>query len=139
MRTTTNQLVDLAKHQWAEEEKMTRIFCYGTLMRGHGNHRLIEHSTFLGTGTTEPIFTMLHLGGFPGIVRGGETAIHGELYEVDAPTLSRLDRLEGHPTFYERQPISVAQPDGTIMMVEGYVLQGARPGLRTIPTGVWAS
>lgn len=36
-----------------------------------------------------------------------ETEIHGELYEVDDATLSRLDSLEGHPNWYERKPVEV--------------------------------
>lgn len=117
---------------------MHLIFTYGTLKKGHGNHRLLESATYLGTAQSLPEFTMLHLGGFPGIVRGGETVIKGELYEVDDATLSRLDRLEGHPTFYERQPLTVTLEDGTTAEVEGYVLPASWvEGRNQIPTGVW--
>ena len=52
---------------------------------------------------------MLDLGAFPAVV-GGNTKIVGELYEVDKATLASLDRLEGHPSFYERQQICVVTP-----------------------------
>ena len=32
----------------------------------------------------------------------------GEVYSVDSPTLAALDRLEGHPRFYRRTPITLA-------------------------------
>ena len=39
----------------------------------------------------------------------GNFSVKGELYEVDNPTRSRLDMLEGHPTFYKREIISVEE------------------------------
>ena len=81
-----------------------KVMVYGTLKKGHGNHRLLERSTLLGTTETGPKYTMLHLGGFPGILRGGETPIQGEVYEVNEDTLlGSLDRLEGYPSFYDRE------------------------------------
>lgn len=97
---------------------MTRIFCYGTLKKGHGNHDALLGSKFIGEYWTAPKFTMLHLGGFPGVVKAGNTAIAGEVYEVDDDTLSGLDSLESHPDFYERKTINV---DG-VGSVEIYLL-----------------
>ena len=119
---------------------MHHIFVYGTLKRGHGNHHLLETATFLGVAVTAPEFTMLRLGGFPGIVRSGETEIKGELYEVDDATLRRLDRLEGHPSFYERQSLTVTMTDGSVLEVESYILPTSWLDSRqVIPTGVWGS
>ena len=118
---------------------MTLIFTYGTLMKGCSNHRLLEHSSFVGKAISEPVFTMLHLGGFPGIIRSGETAITGEVYEVDTATLKRLDRLEGHPSFYERQSLTATLEDGPIVDVEGYVLPDdwlGRAGT-IVANGIW--
>ena len=116
---------------------MHLVAVYGTLKKGFGNHRLLAQSRFVGEALTEPNFTLLHLGGFPGIVRSGDTAVSCEVYEVDDITLARLDRLEGHPTFYERQPLTVAI-DGVDMPVEGYVLPTSWLDSRqVIPTGVW--
>ena len=53
---------------------------------------------------------MLDLGHFPAVV-GGDMKIQGELYQVDSETLASLDRLEGHPSFYERRRICVVVPD----------------------------
>ena len=84
-----------------------RIFTYGSLMRGFGNNDLLNDSTFVGNALTEGRFTMIHLGGFPGVVAHGNTSIHGELWDVDEEVLDRLDQLEGHPDFYERTEIRV--------------------------------
>ena len=98
-----------------------RVFCYGSLMRGFGNHRLLESSDYIGDAVTEPKYTLLHLGGFPGVVADGDTSITGEVYDVDAPTLRNLDRLEGHPNFYERQTIQVRRGP-TVETVQIYLL-----------------
>ena len=118
---------------------MTNVFVYGTLMHGHGNHRLLEHSRFVGKAVSEPVFTMLHMGGCPGIIRSGKTAIHGEVYEVNEATLRRLDQLEGHPSFYERQPLSVTTEDGQILTVMGYVLPDGWLGRASnvVESGMW--
>ena len=115
------------------------LFTYGTLKKGHGNHRVLDGATYLGTASTEPTFTMLHLGGFPGIIRGGETAVQGELYKVTSQQMmDRLDRLEGHPTFYERQPIKVNPSDGPEITVEAYVLPPEWASrCSSISSGIW--
>ena len=90
-------------------EGLRKMFVYGSLRKGFGNHYLLERSNYLGEALTDAAFTMLHLGGYPGVVRAGSTQILGEVYEVDDKTLSRLDRLEGHPSFYRRTPIRVTE------------------------------
>jgi len=49
-----------------------------------------------GVFLTEPEYTMHHLGGFPGVIEGGDTRIMCELYDVDSMTFRRLDGLEGY-------------------------------------------
>ena len=84
------------------------VFVYGTLKRGFSNHHILKDAEFLGSGeTTESVFTMYHLGGFPGVVLGGNSDIKGELYSVDEATLQHCDWLEGHPNFYKRLPVEV--------------------------------
>jgi len=95
-----------------------RIFVYGTLRRGGRNHRLLETATYVRRATTVPGFTMFDLGGCPAVDRGGRDAIVGELYDVDAHTLARLDRLEGHPTLYCRAPVEL--DDGSFAMIYIY-------------------
>ena len=99
--------------------KMHKVFVYGTLLRGYWNHdRCLTGQTFLKEATTAPEYTMLHLGGFPGIVEGGKTTIIGEVYEVSEDCLlNKLDRLEGYrpsnpeKSMYIRKTITLT--DGT--------------------------
>ena len=86
------------------------VFVYGTLKKGFGNHRLLVKAEFM---CPSYIFDgkMLDLGAFPAVVDGARE-IHGELYSVDKATLASLDRLEGHPTFYERRKVHAMVPDG---------------------------
>ena len=84
---------------------MTRVFVYGTLKRGHGNHLLLCASRFLGECHTPPVYSLHDLGFFPGLVSGGQTSITGEVYEVNDDTLEALDVLEGYPRFYDRELI----------------------------------
>jgi gamma-glutamylcyclotransferase (GGCT)/AIG2-like uncharacterized protein YtfP len=113
---------------------MTRVFVYGTLLAGEPNHRLLETALFLGPAATAPVFMLADLGPFPALVAGGAAAVAGEVYEVDAPTLARLDVLEGHPRFYQRQPIAL--DDGS--QVETYVLSPEQvAGRPVIGSGSW--
>lgn len=87
------------------------VFVYGTLLRGYSNHRLLENpvgtATFICAGYTQKMYTM-YAQGIPYVSDESETShIKGELFEVDAETLADLDRLEGHPDFYERKEVPV--------------------------------
>lgn len=98
----------------------TIVFVYGTLRRGFSNHaRHLSHLKSLGQVTSAPLYEMIDLGAFPGILEGGTTPIVGELYAVDTRDLQRLDNLEGHPRFYERKPIKIP---GMREAVEAYFL-----------------
>lgn len=96
------------------------VFVYGTLLRGEPNHRLLVGARFAGDARTTPRHRLVDLGAFPAMVDGGDTSVAGELYEVDAATLAALDRLEGHPRFYERRPVALA--DGRVALA--YLLAG---------------
>ena len=88
-----------------------KVFVYGTLKQGYHNHRLLAQATLLGEFTTPPNYTMYHLGGFPAVVMDGNTAIIGEVYEVDRQEFQQLDFLEGYPDFYTRDIIETDYGD----------------------------
>lgn len=74
-----------------------KIFVYGTLLEGYGNHRhFLSNAEKLGEYQTDPKFTMISLGGFPGLMEGGKTSIQGEVYEVTEEEFKNVDRLEGY-------------------------------------------
>jgi len=113
---------------------VTRVFVYGTLLEGEPNHRLLAAATLVGAAATKPVFSLADLGFFPAMVEGGASAVRGEVYEVDPPTLARLDVLEGHPRFYRRQRVVLA--DGST--AETYVLSPEQAaGRPLISSGDW--
>lgn len=117
-----------------EPDARTLVFVYGTLLAGERNHRYLKTARLVAEASTPPEFRLHDLGSFPGLVRGGEHAVLGEVYEVDEPTLAALDRLEGHPDFYRRTSIVLA--DGTLAVT--YLLTPAQvEGHRVIASGSW--
>ena len=94
-----------AMHQPVENTFVKMVFVYGTLKQGFSNHHVMKRANgrFVGTHNTDPWYTMIKMGTFPGVVVGGETSIKGEVFEVDS--LVPLDRLEGYPGFYNRRLI----------------------------------
>lgn len=89
------------------------IGVYGTLKRKGSNHGLLSDSTttFLGEATSAPNYSMLSMGGYPAIVPGSDS-VALEVFAVSNETLARLDRLEGHPSFYERREVEVLSEHG---------------------------
>jgi gamma-glutamylcyclotransferase (GGCT)/AIG2-like uncharacterized protein YtfP len=84
----------------ANPRPITPLFVYGTLKKGYRLHRFLEGARFLGDAQLKG-FNMYNLGSYPGIVRDEAAGtVSGEIYDVDAPTLRRLDYVEGG---YERQ------------------------------------
>lgn len=100
---------------------LIKVFVYGTLKRNFHNHRLLTDQKFLGNAKTWNNYIMQRNGipyvydadraycGETGntqkIIRGRK--IKGELYEVNNEALSRIDQLEGHPSWYYRKLINI--------------------------------
>lgn len=85
------------------------LFVYGTLKRGHHNHRLLSGAEFLGNDEAPGRMHARHDRYSVPVVKlpiGPEDWVKGEVYRVvDAEMLRRLDRLEGHPHGYTRTPV----------------------------------
>jgi gamma-glutamylaminecyclotransferase len=92
-------------------EPTARVFVYGTLLVGESNHHYLAEARLVREAKTRPAFRLYDLGTHPGLVAGGEYAVSGEVYEVDATTLAALDQLEEHPDVYRRTHIVL--DDGT--------------------------
>ena len=116
-------------------------FVYGSLLSGgegkregaFGNHRVIEGAIFLGEHITNSEYSMVSLGGFPGVIENGDTSIVGEVYEVTDEIFARLDMLEGYPTFYGRKQIKTAYGKAWIYLLSsGYLSKYAK-----IASGNW--
>ncbi|MFB1487792.1 MULTISPECIES: gamma-glutamylcyclotransferase [unclassified Thiocapsa] len=111
-----------------------RVFVYGTLLRGEVNHHLLVQAEYLGSHRTEACFSLYLLRAYPGAVRGGATAIRGEVYAVDHAGLRRLDRLEDYPALYDRRLL--ATPFGRAWI---YLFRGSVRDRPLIPGGDWRS
>ena len=84
------------------------VAVYGSLRKKQSNYEYhLSNSTYKGTFTTEPEYTMHSLSYYPALKLNGNTSIVMEVYEVDEETLKNLNRLEGYcpgekSTFYDR-------------------------------------
>ena len=118
-------------------EFRTLIFVYGTLLRGESNHAIwLSAARFVGTDRTESCFTLFSLGEFPALVHGGQQSVPGEVFEVSAAQLARLDELEECPEFYDRQRIRLASGrEAWVYTLRADLLQGAS----VILSGSWRS
>jgi len=84
------------------------VFVYGTLRSDHSNHHLLKDANCYGVGNTVEKYSMYLISGYPYVTSfESRYPIVGELYGIDASTLSILDKMEGHPRHYERKEISV--------------------------------
>jgi len=118
-------------------ERNILIAVYGTLRKNNGNHRIIENADYKGTYTTEPIYNLYSLGGFPGLKEGGKTAVVMEVYAVNKEEARRVDGLEGYTPgeqayFYDK--IQIETPWGQAG-VYTYVRQPNESSL--IKSGDW--
>jgi len=106
---------------------MRRIFVYGTLKRGHGNHHYLAGQRFVSEACTLPLYRLHDMGGYPGMIRDDRgVAVEGEVWEVDEDCLTRLDLLEDiDGGEYERVSIKL---EGEC--VEGYIYLRSVEGRR---------
>ncbi|MBV1928770.1 MAG: gamma-glutamylcyclotransferase [Gammaproteobacteria bacterium] len=87
---------------------MKRVAVYGTLLRGECREGVLKNSKLLGNFTTEPEYDMFSNGSYPFIIKGGNTPVQMEVYELDdLGTLETLDAIEGVSSgLYARESIS---------------------------------
>jgi gamma-glutamylcyclotransferase (GGCT)/AIG2-like uncharacterized protein YtfP len=86
-----------------------RLFVYGTLMRGGRLNVGLRDQEFLGPVVTRPLYGLLDLGAYPGLVRRQPdgAAIEGELYRVSAERLGWLDAVEGAPDLFRLESVEL--------------------------------
>lgn len=98
---------------------MSLLFVYGTLKRGFCRESFLQGQQFLGECQTEPLYRMYNCGSYPGLREDlSGVSIQGELWEVDAGCLQRLDIEEGVPEqLYARRMIQLSP---SVSGVEAY-------------------
>lgn len=89
-----------------------QVFVYGSLKKGYALHHLLEDQQFLGLARTLPLYRIYDLGEYPGLIDVPDgLEIHGEVYEVSAEALERLDAAEGvSDGYYARRQIQLLPP-----------------------------
>ena len=116
-----------------------KVFVYGTLKKGYGNHRLLEsvNASLLGP---DVIAGRLYSGPwFPMLVAPEELGelVEGEVYEIpeehESAALLRLDTLEGVPHLYQRIETTTAKGH----KVFAYLWMRPTEGLMHLPEGKW--
>ncbi len=121
-------------------DKPVKVFTYGTLKEGFGNHVVLGDSKCLGDAS---VIGTLYDGGIPVYSREGDDTVWGEVYEVTPETLRRLDRLEGNGFLYtriEKEAIIVgSDAPTTVWIYEGCaIVAELRLGNgRRLPRGRW--
>lgn len=113
------------------------VFVYGTLKRGFHNHGVMVRAggEFVSSGTTVERYPLV-IDGLPYLldVPGQGHPVKGEIYRVSsAEGWSMLDRLEGHPRFYERRLTEIAGADGETYAAWVYFLARADERLASLP------
>ena len=108
----------------------TILFVYGSLKRGHRNHRLLADQEYLGTAVTEARYRLIDLGTYPGMIEDANgVGVTGELWAVIGCALAELDEFECEDAPYYRGPVAVR---GRTDAVEAYFFRGDVPaGART--------
>ena len=97
------------------------LFIYGTLKRGCHNHFYMHGQQFVGEASTEPLYRLHNLGGYPGMVLSSEgQSIEGEVWDIDEACRIRLDVLEGvDDGEYVLEPVPLQAPFDQ-QVVQGY-------------------
>lgn len=134
--------------------KKEKVAVYGSLLKGLGNHGRLNRSDckLLGTDIIYGPYTMVPLGGFPGVIldpnkiEESNSPIVIEVYEVpEEVLLHSLDRLEGfspnrskNDNFYNREKIKTKYGDTWIYFYnyDGPISSGSR---HIIEDGDWRS
>jgi len=153
-RTVNNEDKETAMNTdyLTDAEKCDKVFVYGTLLLGQCNQHAMsngEDSQFLGEDWLDRNdstgYVMYSLGAYPGVVEfpgfvaeretSGNGMVRGEVYSIIRPRLlARLDRLEGHPHFYERKIVTTLRGFETWV----YLLKADQvTGCTVVKSGRW--
>lgn len=119
---------------------MVKIAVYGTLRSGYGNNlHCLKRSESHGIGYVSGI-KMYSAGGFPICAKTDDTGstVVVEVFDVVPHDLALCDRLEGHPTWYERKDVSVLMENGELITAQMYLQEKEDVShLKHIVTGDW--
>ncbi len=108
----------------------TKVFVYGTLKEGCGNHPCLRGSPKITEGWLYGFQMWQNFIPYVRKVNDQNSRVYGEVYEVTRDILiNNLDVLEGHPDFYER----VFVPD----QLGGVWIYLCNSGNSIVKNGIW--
>jgi gamma-glutamylcyclotransferase (GGCT)/AIG2-like uncharacterized protein YtfP len=92
------------------------LFVYGTLKRGHRNHRHLAGQEYVGPACTVARYRLFDCGAYPGLVDApvGGMSIDGELWRVHVAALPDLDVFEDVPDTFERRVVALQDVAGPV-------------------------
>ncbi|KUG04424.1 hypothetical protein ASZ90_018191 [hydrocarbon metagenome] len=104
---------------------MIKVFVYGSFMTNGRYHQYcFQGKTFLGKGCIEG-YAKYILGGIHGILPEPGESVQGEVYEIDQPTLARLDFLMNNGPAFTRSMVDVELENGETLQAEVYIWNGS--------------
>jgi gamma-glutamylcyclotransferase (GGCT)/AIG2-like uncharacterized protein YtfP len=110
------------------------LFVYDTLRQGEPLHAQLGESRFIAVASTLPVFSLVDLGPYAALLRGGSTAVVGELYSVSLQTRRHLDVERQVPLLFNREKVQLA--DGS--EADAYILPADKArGRRRLAHGDW--
>jgi gamma-glutamylcyclotransferase (GGCT)/AIG2-like uncharacterized protein YtfP len=110
------------------------LFVYDTLRQGEPLHAQLGGSRLVAVASTLPAFSLVDLGPYAALLRGGSTAVVGELYSVSLQTRRHLDVERQVPLLFNREKVQLA--DGS--EADAYVLPADKArGRRRLGHGDW--
>jgi len=104
------------------------VFVYGTLKRGHTANDLMREGIHLGKAWTKLKCFLMVNQGVPAVLfttSDKRKAIGGDIYQVDIPTLKKLDVYESNGVLYQRKCIHVEAEDGQVYKAWMYIGKGS--------------
>lgn len=118
-----------------------RVFVYGSLKKGLGNHSVLESALLLGRCKIQGKFQMLDLRYYPGLVFNPQaekdSAVLGEVYKITKEQLDVLDMIEGHPDYYCRTKVITPWKGAWCYMLPQDYLGKVHPVEETGGVQVW--
>jgi gamma-glutamylcyclotransferase (GGCT)/AIG2-like uncharacterized protein YtfP len=115
------------KHLWTKHDgvwyskdnvlEINRIAVYGTLKKGFSNYyNYLLNSKHIGKGITESKYPLV-VHGLPYMIdeEGVGHNVQVDVFKVSNSKLKELDKLEGHPNWYERKQVKIKMRNKVIM------------------------
>ena len=128
-------------------ETNPRVFVYGSLKEGWGNHATLGMSKLIDETVSEDSFALGDIGFpyafapdvVPDEYRQLLFPVMGEMYEVhDANTFSHLDALEGYPSHYTRRIFNFTNGVNAWMYIQPEWDNAKYCRACTLEEGIWS-